>query len=51
VKRDRLKREGRISATIAGQRFIFQVTAEGEAATDEPSSHVVVRREVKADTK
>jgi len=51
VERDRLKREGRISATISERRFFFQVTAEGEATTDEPSSHVVVRREVTADTK
>jgi hypothetical protein len=51
VERDALKREGRISATIRERRFLFQVTAEGEASPDEPSPHVVVRRQVTADKK
>jgi hypothetical protein len=51
VERDRVKREGRISATISDRRFHFQVTAEGDATPDEPSPHVVVRRQVTADTK
>ena len=51
LERDPLEREGRISATISERRFLFQVTAEDEAAPDQPSPHVVVRREVAADTK
>jgi hypothetical protein len=51
VERDELKREGRISATISDRRFLFQVTAEDGASPDEPSPHVVVRRQITADTK
>ncbi|NLY93730.1 MAG: hypothetical protein GXY23_06840 [Myxococcales bacterium] len=49
VERDPVKREGRIGATIADRTFLFQVTAEGEETPDEPSPHVVVRRQVTAE--